>query len=410
MPKTICAILSLTCGSIRVSLVNSCFFFSVRMLILFFLIGISGQPELELGWFRLRQIGNKRVPHDRPGPSRLPAKRRRVVSEDLGEGSSVAPRSLDEGEDDLAYIDEIQVSDDPEDRPEGRRGEIGSDVEASDSAGPSVEEPMEDVRREPPRTVPEGRVDSTTRLGARAVDLVEQLAREAMAQERKAKENELRYLESERQRLESERQRLESERLCLLAEKRLRSAMRGLDESRRRESELQRLLERSLDESGRSREQGVFDFRRSLEFKAFMKGALENSVDMLDSALLDRGLVSREDLEGLDMNECILVGSRSYHCKFFDMSAKEMERMFAFVSDVKAVIPPTEAEMAGVAEKVPVPEENSSPHGEGFSGGILSDPLAVSPLRSRDPLEDVPRTPGADLVVDSDPKSFEDGH
>ncbi|PKA47439.1 hypothetical protein AXF42_Ash020168 [Apostasia shenzhenica] len=224
-----------------------------------------------------------------------------------------------------------------------------------------------------------------------------------MEQERKAKENELRYLESERQ-------RLESECLRLLAEKRLRSAMRGLDESRRRESELQGLLERSLDESDRSREQGVFEFRRSLEFKAFMKGALENSVDMLGSALLDRGLVSREDLEGLDMNECILAESRSYHCKFFDMSAEEMERMFAFISDVKAVIPPTEAEMAGVAERVPVPEENSSPHGEGFSGGNLSDPLAVSPLRSWDPLEDVSRTPGADLVVDSDPESFEDGH
>ncbi|PKA55319.1 hypothetical protein AXF42_Ash003956 [Apostasia shenzhenica] len=102
------------------------------------------------------------------------------------------------------------------------------------------------------------------------------------------------------------------------------------------------------------------------------------------------------------MNECILSRSRSYHCTFFDMSAEKMEEMFSFVPNLKAVIPPTEAEMARGAEGDPVPE--GGPASEGFSGG----PLVVSPLRSRDPLEDVPRTPGADLVVDSDPENFEE--
>ncbi|PKA60503.1 hypothetical protein AXF42_Ash017909 [Apostasia shenzhenica] len=229
-----------------------------------------------------------------------------------------------------------------------------------------------------------------------------------MAQERKVKENELRYLESERRRH--------------LAEKRLRSAMRGLDESNRREAELQSLLEGTLEESERNREQAVIEFRQSLEFKAFIKGALESSVNMFGSALLDRGLVSREDLEGLDMNECILSRSHSYQCSFFNMSAERMGRMFAFVSNMKAVIPPTEAEMAGAAEGVPAPEEDPAPGGEGVpapeedpapggegvSEGTSEGPLAVSPLHSRDPLQDVPRTPGADLVVDFDPESFEE--
>ncbi|PKA57638.1 hypothetical protein AXF42_Ash016684 [Apostasia shenzhenica] len=128
-----------------------------------------------------------------------------------------------------------------------------------------------------------------------------------MAQERKAKENGLLYLESERQRR--------------LAEKRLRSAMRGLEESSRREAELQKLVEETFDQSERIREEGVVEFRQSLEFKALIKGALESSVNMLGSTLLDRGLVKREDLEGLDMNECILSESRSYQCPFFKMSA-----------------------------------------------------------------------------------------
>ncbi|PKA60881.1 hypothetical protein AXF42_Ash006518 [Apostasia shenzhenica] len=102
------------------------------------------------------------------------------------------------------------------------------------------------------------------------------------------------------------------------------------------------------------------------------------------------------------MNECILSRSRSYHCTFFDMSAEKMEQMFAFVLNLKAVIPPTEAEMAGGAEGAPGPK--GGPASEGTSGG----PLVVSPLRSRNPLEDVPRTPGADLVIDSDPEDFEE--
>ncbi|PKA65719.1 hypothetical protein AXF42_Ash013134 [Apostasia shenzhenica] len=77
-----------------------------------------------------------------------------------------------------------------------------------------------------------------------------------MAQERKAKENGLLYLESERQRL--------------LAEKRLRSAMRDLEESSRREAELQRLLEETFDQSEEIRKEGVAKFRQSLEFKTLI--------------------------------------------------------------------------------------------------------------------------------------------
>ncbi|PKA59335.1 hypothetical protein AXF42_Ash001429 [Apostasia shenzhenica] len=126
-----------------------------------------------------------------------------------------------------------------------------------------------------------------------------------MAQERKEKENGLRYLESERQRH--------------LAEKRLRLAMRSLEESSHREAELQKLLAPAFVQSDRIREEAVVEFRQSLEFKAFIKGALKSSVNMFGSALLDRGLLSREDLEGLDMNECILSRSRSYQCPFFNM-------------------------------------------------------------------------------------------
>ncbi|PKA48177.1 hypothetical protein AXF42_Ash021708 [Apostasia shenzhenica] len=79
--------------------------------------------------------------------------------------------------------------------------------------------------------------------------------------------------------------------------------MRGLEESSCREAELQRLLEETFDQS-------LEETRK--EFKALIKEALENSVNMLGSALLDRGIVSREDLEGLDINECILLESRSY--------------------------------------------------------------------------------------------------
>ncbi|PKA48385.1 hypothetical protein AXF42_Ash021784 [Apostasia shenzhenica] len=215
-----------------------------------------------------------------------------------------------------------------------------------------------------------------------------------MAQERKAKENGLRYLESERQR-------------CL-AEKRLRLAMRSLEESNRREAELQKLLGETFDQFERVREKALVEFRQSLEFKALIKGALESSVNMLGSALLDRGLVKREDLEGLDMIECILSENRSYRCPFFDMSAERMGRMFAFVSNMKAVIPPTEAEMAGAAEGVPAPEEDPASRGEGFSEGTSEGPLVVSPLCSQNPLQDVPRTPGADLVVDSDLEIFEE--
>ncbi|PKA50453.1 hypothetical protein AXF42_Ash020773 [Apostasia shenzhenica] len=194
-----------------------------------------------------------------------------------------------------------------------------------------------------------------------------------MEQERKAKENKLRLLESERQ--------------CCLAEKHLLSVMRGLEESNCREAELQRLLEDALDQSREEPHQ---------EFKAPIKEALERSLNMLGLALLDRGLVSREDLEGLNMNECIFSRSRSYQCPFFKMSAERMKRMFAFISNLKVVIPPTEAEMAraeGITEGVPLP----SVQGEETSEG----PLAVSPLRSQDSLEGVPQTPGADIEEDS---------
>ncbi|PKA64788.1 hypothetical protein AXF42_Ash016819 [Apostasia shenzhenica] len=113
--------------------------------------------------------------------------------------------------------------------------------------------------------------------------------------------------------------------------------MRGLEESSCREVELQKLLEGTLDQFERIREEAVVEFRQSLEFKAFIKGALESSVNMFGSALLDRGLVSREDLKGLDMNECILSRSRSYQCSFFNMSAERMGRMFAFVLNMKAL-------------------------------------------------------------------------
>ncbi|PKA58708.1 hypothetical protein AXF42_Ash000801 [Apostasia shenzhenica] len=292
-----------------------------------------GQPELELRWFRIRHIGNKRVPHDRPGPSRLPAKKRRVVPGASAEGvSSAAPLIFEEGVDDLAYIDDVQVSDDPEEQCGRREDEMGSSAEGLDSVGPSIEESGDGVRDEPPRVVPEGRSDSVTRLGAQAADMldvvrrhVEQLTKEAMAQERKAKENGLLYLESERRHH--------------LAEKRLRSAMRGLEESNRREAELQRLLEETFDQSlEETRKKGVAEFRQSLEFKTLIKEASESSMNMLSSALLDWGLVSREDLEGLDMNECILLESHSYQCLFFKMSAEKMGRMFAFVSNMKVAI------------------------------------------------------------------------
>ncbi|PKA56599.1 hypothetical protein AXF42_Ash012729 [Apostasia shenzhenica] len=177
--------------------------------------------------------------------------------------------------------------------------------------------------------------------------------------------------------------------------------MRGLEESSRREAELQKLLEEMFEHSNQVCKERVVEFRQSFEFKALIKEALESSVNMLGSALLDRGLVSREDLEWLDMNECILSESRSYQCPFFKMSAERMGRMFAFVSNMKVAIPPTEAEMAravGAAEGVPAPEADPREVGEGTSEG----PLVVSPLRSRDPVQDVPRTPGADFVVDSD--------
>ncbi|PKA49914.1 hypothetical protein AXF42_Ash019230 [Apostasia shenzhenica] len=251
--------------------------------------------ELEVD-VRFIQIGNKRVPHDRPGPSRLLAKKRRTVSEASAEGaSSAAPLAFEEGVDDLAYIDDVQVSDDLEEQCGRREGETGSGAEKPDSVGPSAEESGDGVRGEPPRVVPKGRPDSVTRLGARAADTldvvrrqVEQLTKEAMAQERKAKENGLLYLESKHRHL--------------LAKKRLLSAMRGLEESSRREAELQRLLEETFDQSEQIRKEGVAEFCQSLEFKALIKEALESSVNMLGSALLDRGLVSREDLEGLDMN------------------------------------------------------------------------------------------------------------
>ncbi|PKA54408.1 hypothetical protein AXF42_Ash000241 [Apostasia shenzhenica] len=172
-----------------------------------------------------------------------------------------------------------------------------------------------------------------------------------MAQERKAKENELQYLESERQRQ--------------LVEKRLRLAMRDLEESISRETELQ---------SKRIREEAVVEFRQSLEFKAFIKGTLESSVNMFGSALLDRGLVSREDLEGLDMNECILSGSRSYQCPFFNMSAERMGQMFAFVSNMKAVIPPTEAEMAGPPKGFQLRRRIQLYVEKGFHKGLRKDP------------------------------------
>ncbi|PKA54448.1 hypothetical protein AXF42_Ash000281 [Apostasia shenzhenica] len=268
----------------------------------------AGQPELELGWFRIRQIGNKRVPHDQPGPSHLPAKKK--------------------------------VSDDPEEQCGRLEDGTGSGAKGPDSVGPSIEESGDGARDEPPRVVPEGRPDSVTRLGARAADMldmvrrqVEQLTKEAMAQERKVKENGLLYLESE------SRRRLVEKRLC--------STMRGLEESSRREAELQRLSEETFDQSlEETRKEGVAEFRQSLEFKVLIKEALESSVNMLGSALLDQGLVSREDLEGLDMNECILSESRSYQCPFFKMSAERMGWMFAFVSNMKVVIPPTKAEMA----------------------------------------------------------------
>ncbi|PKA53485.1 hypothetical protein AXF42_Ash020908 [Apostasia shenzhenica] len=217
---------------------------------------------------------------------------------------------------------------------------------------------------------------------------VEQLTKEAMAQERKAKENGLLYLESERRRR--------------LAEKHLRSAMRGLEESSHQEAELQRLLEETFDQSlEEARKEGVAEFRQSLEVKALIKEALESLVNMLGSALLDWGFMSREDLEGLDMNECILSESRSYRCPFFKMSAERMGRMFAFVSNMKVAIPLTEAEMARAeraAGGVPAPEEELTFWGKGTSEW----PLVVSPLCLRDPMQDVPRTPGADFVVDSD--------
>ncbi|PKA60373.1 hypothetical protein AXF42_Ash008433 [Apostasia shenzhenica] len=177
--------------------------------------------------------------------------------------------------------------------------------------------------------------------------------------------------------------------------------MRGLEESSRREAAFQRLLEETFDQSlEETRKEGVAEFRQSLEFNALIKEALESSVNMLGSALLDRGLVSREDLEGLDMNECILSESRSYQCPFFKMSAERMGRMFAFVSNMKVAIPPTEAEMARAKVAVgaaPALEEEPSFRGKGASEG----PLVVSPLRSWDLMQDMSRTPGADLV-DSD--------
>ncbi|PKA47887.1 hypothetical protein AXF42_Ash021811 [Apostasia shenzhenica] len=87
-----------------------------------------------------------------------------------------------------------------------------------------------------------------------------------MAQEARAKEAELKVGE------------LDSR--CRLAERRLRSAMRGLEESACREAELQRLLEESLDQN----REGVRE-----EFKAIIKEALESSVNLLGFALLDRG-------------------------------------------------------------------------------------------------------------------------
>ncbi|PKA57836.1 hypothetical protein AXF42_Ash015214 [Apostasia shenzhenica] len=264
----------------------------------------TGQLELELRWFRLRQIGNKGVPHDRPGPSRLPAKKRRAIPGASAEGvSSAAPLIFEEGVDDLAYIDDVQVSDDPEEQSGRHEDGTGSGAEGPDSVSLNIEESGDGVRDEPPRAVPEGRSDSVTRRGAWAADMldvvrrqVEQLTKEALAQERKAKENGLLYLESERQHR--------------LAEKHLRSAMRGLEESSHREAELQRLLEETFDQSREeTRKEGVVKFCQYLEFKALIKEALESSVNMLGSALLDRGLVSREDLEGLDMNECILSES-----------------------------------------------------------------------------------------------------
>ncbi|PKA59352.1 hypothetical protein AXF42_Ash001446 [Apostasia shenzhenica] len=267
----------------------------------------AGQSELELDWFRLRQIGSKRVPHDRPKPSRLPAnKRRAVFGATVGGTSSAAATISKEGEDDLVNIDDVQVSGDPEEQREGREDSRDSSSEGPASADQSAEESGDGVRDDPPRGVPEGRSNSVTRLGAWAADLlgvvrcqVRQLTTGAMAQERKAKENELRLLDSECQRR--------------LAEKCLCSAMQLLEESSRREVELQRLLEDALDQSREeARQEGVTEFRCSLEVKALIKEVLESSVNMLNSTLLDRGLVSREDLEGLNMNECILSRSRLY--------------------------------------------------------------------------------------------------
>ncbi|PKA50229.1 hypothetical protein AXF42_Ash017823 [Apostasia shenzhenica] len=113
--------------------------------------------------------------------------------------------------------------------------------------------------------------------------------------------------------------------------------MRSLEDSNHREAKLQKLLEETFDQSERVREKTLVEFRQSLKFKALTKGALESSMNMLGSDLLDRGLVKREDLEGLDMNECILSESRSYWFPFFNMSAERMERMFAFVSNMKAL-------------------------------------------------------------------------
>ncbi|PKA50228.1 hypothetical protein AXF42_Ash017822 [Apostasia shenzhenica] len=98
-----------------------------------------------MGWFRLRQIGNKRVPHDRPGPSRLPAKR--------------------------------SAPDDPEELQGRREGETGLDAEASDSTGPGVE-CGGGIQGEHPGVVPEGRLNSVTRIGARAADSLDVVRRQ----------------------------------------------------------------------------------------------------------------------------------------------------------------------------------------------------------------------------------------
>ncbi|PKA56513.1 hypothetical protein AXF42_Ash015286 [Apostasia shenzhenica] len=191
MQRTTCASLKMTCGFIRASQSSNWVGSDFGRL------GTKGCPMTSAGY----RTG--------PVPVRFHRFQRRRDGRYLERR-----RGEQKGEDDLAYIDDVQVSDDPEEQCEGHEDSTGSGAEGS---GDGVRDVLS-------RGVPEGRFDSVTRLGAQAANTlevvrcqVEQLTKGAMAQERKAKENELRLLESERQRR--------------LAEKHLRSAMRDLDEA-----------------------------------------------------------------------------------------------------------------------------------------------------------------------------------